>query len=103
MRHTAERVELFKLLAKLLWYLISGNSHAGYLFNYNYNPIHNIGQVIYDSITVEQVVRDMGTPPAEEEGGDVSSTNSSFTDVTDEGGVVEEELDDILDDNGDDD
>jgi hypothetical protein len=42
MRHTAERVELFNFLAKLLWYLISGNSHVGYLFNHNTNPLHTI-------------------------------------------------------------
>jgi hypothetical protein len=40
MRDTGERVELFRLLAKLLWYLISGRSHVGYLFNYPGNPIH---------------------------------------------------------------
>lgn len=42
MRHTAERVELFTLLAKLLWYLVSGKSHVGYLFNHNDNPLHKI-------------------------------------------------------------
>ena len=40
MRNTVERVELFKLLAKLLWYLISGRSHVGYLYNYDQNPLH---------------------------------------------------------------
>lgn len=42
MRYTAERVELFELLAKLLWYLISGKSHVGYLFNHSDNPLHKI-------------------------------------------------------------
>src|SRR5436190_4308261 len=42
MRHTAERVELFNLLAKLLWYLISARSHVGYLFNHERNSIHRI-------------------------------------------------------------
>jgi hypothetical protein len=42
LRDTEERVELFQLLAKLLWYLISGKSHVGYLFNYEDNPIHKI-------------------------------------------------------------
>jgi hypothetical protein len=42
MRHTGERVELFNLLAKLLWYLISGRSHAGHLFNHEHNPLHHI-------------------------------------------------------------
>jgi len=42
MRNTEERIELFVLLAKLLWCLRSGRSHAGYLFNYATNPIHNI-------------------------------------------------------------
>ena len=42
MQNTDERIELFKLLAKLLWYLISGRSHVGYLFNYDDNPIHKI-------------------------------------------------------------
>jgi hypothetical protein len=94
MRHTGERVELFTLLAKLLWYLISGRSHVGYLFNHNGNPIHNIGKIIYDSITVETT--DMGTPPADEE---VGSTNSSFTDNTDEANVEEEGFKNILDEN----
>ena len=40
MRVTIERVNFFKLLAKLLWYLRSGNSHAGYLHNYDRNPVH---------------------------------------------------------------
>jgi hypothetical protein len=42
LQHTGERVELFQLLARLLWYLISGRSHVGYLFNYEENPIHRI-------------------------------------------------------------
>jgi hypothetical protein len=42
MRYTAERIELFKLLSKLLWYLISGRSHVGYLFDHNDNPLHKI-------------------------------------------------------------
>jgi hypothetical protein len=42
MQHIDERVELFELLAKLLWYLISGRSHVGYLFSYDDNPIHKI-------------------------------------------------------------
>ena len=46
MRNSAERVELFHLLAKLIWYLVSGRSHVGYLFNYPDNPIHKIGREI---------------------------------------------------------
>jgi len=42
MLHTPERVELFRALAKLFYYLVSGRSHCGYLFNYNGNPIHKI-------------------------------------------------------------
>ena len=42
MQNIDERVELFNLLAKLLWYLVSGRSHVGYLFNYDDNPIHRI-------------------------------------------------------------
>jgi hypothetical protein len=42
MRNTVERVELFNLLSKLLWYLISGKSHVGYLFNYDNNPLHSL-------------------------------------------------------------
>lgn len=33
-------VELFTVLANLLWYLVSGNSHVGYLANYLENPLH---------------------------------------------------------------
>lgn len=42
MRETSDRVELFDLITKLLWYLISGRSHVGYLYNYPENPIHEI-------------------------------------------------------------
>ena len=35
-----ERAEVFELLAKLVWYLVSGKSHVGYLFNHKENPIH---------------------------------------------------------------
>ena len=42
LRNTAERVELFSLLSKLFWYLISGKSHAGYLFNYDDSPLHSL-------------------------------------------------------------
>jgi hypothetical protein len=39
---TSERVALFHLLANLVYYLSSGKSHVGYLFNYKQNPIHQI-------------------------------------------------------------
>jgi hypothetical protein len=42
LQHTIERVELFQMLAKLLWYLVHGCSHVGYLFNYDQNPLHTI-------------------------------------------------------------
>ena len=42
MRNTLERVELFKLIAQLWRYLLSGTSHVGYLYNYPENPIHKI-------------------------------------------------------------
>lgn len=42
LRETAERVELFTVLAKLLWYLISGKARVGYLYNYTDNPLHKI-------------------------------------------------------------
>ena len=42
LQHTGERVELYRILAKLLWYLIGGRSHVGYLFNYAENPLHRI-------------------------------------------------------------
>jgi hypothetical protein len=51
MRITSERVELFRLLAKLLYYLSSGKSHVGYLFNYEQNPIH---QIIYPPVMNSQ-------------------------------------------------
>jgi hypothetical protein len=59
LRNTEERVELFHLVAKLLWYLISGRSHAGFLHNYPDNPIHGVGRIpledeeIDDNIPVE--------------------------------------------------
>ena len=42
MGNTVERVSLFRLLAKLVYYLSSGKSHVGYLFNHEQNPIHQI-------------------------------------------------------------
>jgi hypothetical protein len=42
MSHSQERAEFFRLFAKWLYYLNSGKSHVGYLFNYDQNPIHQI-------------------------------------------------------------
>lgn len=42
MRKTSERIDLFHLIAQLWRYLVSGNSHVGYLYNYPENPIHKI-------------------------------------------------------------
>jgi len=42
LRKTAQRVEFFDLLARLLWYLRSGKSHVGFLNNYDSNPLHSI-------------------------------------------------------------
>lgn len=42
MRETNQRVKFFRLLARLLFYLASGKSHCGYLFNYDDNPIHSL-------------------------------------------------------------
>lgn len=39
---TTERVEFFKILAKLLYYMVSGRSHLGYLHNHYDNRIHQI-------------------------------------------------------------
>ena len=40
LRKTVERAKVFTLLAKLVWYLLSGRSHVGYLRNTIFNPIH---------------------------------------------------------------
>ena len=53
MRSADERVELFILLSKLLCYLSSGRSHVGYLYDYNGNPIHYVGQPMHDTIEVQ--------------------------------------------------
>jgi hypothetical protein len=50
LQHTGEWVELFQLLAKLLWYLISGESHVGYLHNYEGNPLHRIVYTILECL-----------------------------------------------------
>lgn len=42
LRSTRDRVALFTLLAKLLWYLVSGKSRVGFLYDYPDNPLHNI-------------------------------------------------------------
>jgi hypothetical protein len=47
----SERVEFFMLFAKLLWYLISGKCHAGYLYNYEENPLHSLVRP-YKSLTL---------------------------------------------------
>ena len=39
---TADRVALFKLLAKLLSYMVNGTAHTGYLYNHPANPLHRI-------------------------------------------------------------
>ena len=46
-RDTNDRVELFGLVAKLLWYLVSGKSKVGYLYNYPDNPLHNLVLTIH--------------------------------------------------------
>lgn len=40
LRQPNERADIFTLLAKLIWYLVSGKSHVGYLHNHPDNPIH---------------------------------------------------------------
>ena len=42
MRNTDQRVEFFKLFARVMLYLTSGKAHVGYLFDYDGNPIHRI-------------------------------------------------------------
>lgn len=42
MKKNEDCVELFGLFARLLTYLASGESHVGYLYNYEGNPIHEI-------------------------------------------------------------
>src|SRR5271169_3193175 len=41
MRITEERIECFKLLARLLYYLKSGKSYVGYTRNFEGNPLHS--------------------------------------------------------------
>ena len=38
MRHAIDQANLYRVLAKLLWYLSSGKSHVGYLTNSPSNP-----------------------------------------------------------------
>ena len=40
LRNIPERVELFCLLAKLLWYLVSSESKVSHLSNFLDNPLH---------------------------------------------------------------
>src|SRR6266516_2825332 len=42
LRKTAQRVEFFEVLVRLLWYLRSGESHVGFLHNFEGNPLHTI-------------------------------------------------------------
>ena len=42
LRDANERAEIFLLLAKLVWYLASGEAHVGYLYNHPENAIHKI-------------------------------------------------------------
>ena len=45
-----DRVDLYRLVAQLLTYLVSGRSHVGYLYNYDENPIHEIVRLSFSSI-----------------------------------------------------
>jgi hypothetical protein len=107
MRVTAERVELFHLLAKLLWYLISGRSHVGYLHNYKENPIHEIvppalwhGLIdqgrdtgVHDTVDVEESMSEIKSPEIPDfEGEHVASADSSFSEATDEDRQLDEEV-----------
>jgi hypothetical protein len=47
-----ERVALFRLIAHLFTYLVSGRSHVGYLYNYPSNPIHKIVYSLFRSANV---------------------------------------------------
>ena len=42
LRNTRDRVAIFKLIANLLWYLVSGKSRVGFLYDYPENPLHDI-------------------------------------------------------------
>jgi len=42
LRDATERGEIFTHLMKLIWYLVSGEAHVGYLYNHPHNPIHKI-------------------------------------------------------------
>jgi len=42
LRVTSERLELFTVIARLLYYLRSGQARVGYLYNYDENPVHGI-------------------------------------------------------------
>lgn len=42
LRDTAQRIECFNVLARLIYYLWSGDAHVGYLKNYAENPLHRI-------------------------------------------------------------
>lgn len=48
MRNTEQRVEFFKLFARVMLYLTSGKAHVGYLFDYDENPIHRIVSPNFD-------------------------------------------------------
>jgi hypothetical protein len=94
LRDTTERVELFRFLTKLLWYLVSGESKVGYLSNYPDNPLHYLvipdsqwayfqgGKVVYDTIAVEDdplpsvTTNDNTAILPEDEG---NTTNNSFS------------------------
>ena len=51
-RNPVERVQLFKILVKLLWYLVSGKSHVGHLYNHTRNPLH----ILVRAITISSLM-----------------------------------------------
>jgi hypothetical protein len=56
LRDKDERVELFTLLANLLWYLVSGKSHVGYLQEYPANPLHQaVRPCGFESLTLRDI------------------------------------------------
>ena len=94
MRSADERVELFILLSKLLCYLSSGRSHVGYLYDYNSNPIHYVGQLMHDTIQVQPepptpllAAITLDTPP---------ERKSEEDDEMDESFVKDEEIEELF-------
>ena len=57
MRNPAEQAEFFKVLSKLLYYLVTGQSYVGYLAAKNWNKYYILGEQLKRRELVAEAVK----------------------------------------------